>query len=206
MCVIVVKEKNEQFPKWEDLRKCWNRNCHGAGIMFAHDNEVYIYKGFMSWGNFYKSVEELRKKYSLNEKSVVFHFRIATSGSKDSHTCHPYPLTKNIEFLKKLQLLTSCGIAHNGVISICDNKDKKLNDTQLFIKDFFYDIYELCNGEINQKMMDIIEKLSNIKSTSKFTILERNGDIKCIGEFYTYNGNKYSNLYWQNVYFSRYYQ
>ena len=76
-------------------------------------------------GNIAYSPEENK----LKNQSVVFHFRISTSGKIDEGNCHPYPLTDDSIYLRKTNLRCSIGIAHNGIIQKYNRKDSVLNDT-----------------------------------------------------------------------------
>lgn len=61
------------------------------------------------------------KLYKLKNQSVVFHFRISTSGKIDEGNCHPYPLTDDSIYLRKTNLRCS--------IQKYNRKDSVLNDT-----------------------------------------------------------------------------
>lgn len=46
MCIIIVKNSRMDLPDKEILKRCWNKNPHGAGFMYNY-NDVVIKKGFM---------------------------------------------------------------------------------------------------------------------------------------------------------------
>ena len=59
MCIIAIKPKNIDLPNKEYLENCFINNDDGAGFMYTKNNKVYIYKGYMDFDSFYKSVLQL---------------------------------------------------------------------------------------------------------------------------------------------------
>lgn len=47
MCIIIVKNSRMDLPDKEILKRCWNKNPHGAGFMYNYNDVVIIKKGFM---------------------------------------------------------------------------------------------------------------------------------------------------------------
>lgn len=190
MCIIVVKKEGYNIPKKEILQNCFNNNSDGAGFMYYYKNNVYIEKGFMNFDKFYKRIEKLKKEIDTKKAPMVFHFRIGTSGASDGTCTHPFELTNNEKNLKKQKSIVNIGIAHNGIISSYSDAKSTLNDTQLFIKDFLYPLYEIDkNFYNNEKIQDIILKVSS----SKFAILTNKKELILIGDFIEKDGILYSN-------------
>lgn len=132
MCIIAYKPKKMALFSDDTIRVMYERNPHGAGLMFRKpDGKVHIEKGFFSVDKLLSYVHE--NKELLDSTEVVMHFRIATSGKRDALGCHPYSVwSKNSS--------TSCDVelamAHNGMLDNCGWRgNEEINDTQVFIKE-----------------------------------------------------------------------
>ena len=198
MCIIVVKKEGYEIPSKTILKNCFENNSDGAGLMYYKDNKVVINKGFMSFEDFYTKIEKLKNEIDTINTNMVFHFRIGTSGASDGICTHPFELTNNSNKLKKLNVKTNIGIVHNGIINAYTPiKNSELNDTQLFIKDFLYPLYELNKDFYNnEKIQDIIKKVTN----SKFAILTDKNELITIGDFIKDDGILYSNTSYEDYY------
>lgn len=188
MCIIVAKPKSIALPSDEIIKNCWDGNSDGAGIMYVRegDKKVNITKGFLTLDEFKSSLKALNLQ---KEDLAVLHFRIATTGGISPGNTHPFPITNRLTDLKKLNMATSVGIAHNGVLSI-KPKLKNVSDTQEMIRTVLYskDIREaLLRGD--KKAHKLIKKqdcLSRfcVLTPSHFTLLGR-GWIKEKGISYS---------------------
>ena len=128
----------------------------------------------------------------MKNQSVVFHFRISTSGKIDEGNCHPYPLTDDSIYLRKTNLRCSIGIAHNGIIQKYNRKDSVLNDTQLFIKNIIYDlITNTKRGYYKSKTFKKI--MESMIDGSRLVILNGMGEVIKIGKWYEEKGLFFSN-------------
>lgn len=134
MCVIVAKDEGCRVPDISTLRKCWDRNPHGAGFMWKEkDGSVSGKKGFMTWEDF----ESAWKSQGFSkDDGVIIHFRLATSGGISQGNCHPFPVTKKVKELKALSFNANMAVVHNGVFGAGTDS---LSDTMLWVKDFFSD-------------------------------------------------------------------
>lgn len=208
MCVIVIKDKNKDLPNKSLFRECWNKNPHGAGYMYAKRDKVYIRKGFMNFDTFYEDLNEMNQKENLFECSVIFHFRISTSGNISPQTCHPYPVSENILDLQRKKKICKLGVCHNGTIGIFREGLDGLNDTQLFIQNVL-SVYFKANKIFyqNNQNLDTIYRISNLNSNSKFAFLDSKGNIKTIGQFSDYQGYRFSNLFFRkSIFVKNHYQ
>lgn len=189
MCIIVSKEKGQNLPTKKTLETCFNYNDDGAGFMYVRNGKVVIDKGYMTFDSFYKRLKELKKEFDIKEKALVMHFRIGTSGTGKENLTHPFPLTCNKKKLNKTYLTTDVGVMHNGIIKDYEY-DKVLSDTQTFIKDFMYPIYEISHKFYKSpSLQKILEK----ECGSKLCILDSDENIYYIGDFVEDEGIKYSN-------------
>lgn len=204
MCIIIHKPKNAKLPTKTTLKNCFNNNDDGAGFMFQCGDKVKIIKGLMDFETFYKKIH----KYKLDKKEVVFHFRISTSGGINKGATHPFPLTKNIKEMKNLNALVDVGIAHNGIISLCEptkSENKSgINDTMLFIAEY---LTLMINKDVkpSDPTITLIDRLTH----SKLCILYPTGDAIRTNakQWYEYNGCYYSNTSYEYnyCYYDRYF-
>ena len=208
MCVVICKEKNQNKPSETMLKSAWEHNPHGAGYIYVSDNSVIIKKGFMTFEEFWKEAKELPE-----DSAIVYHFRIATHGSKDEKGTHPFPITNDEELLQELWVEAPIGVAHNGIIQLCANypadaNPNNLSDTQLYIRDYLARI-----NKINNKWYDDTFWLNIIDRTisSKLAILLPDHRIIKLGGFCEVEGYECSNSffavtkndYWDNYYNER---
>lgn len=192
MCIIAVKPIGEELMERRILENCFNYNNDGAGLMYNLDGKVYIEKGYMNFRNFYNRIMELDKKIGLKDRGLVLHFRITTSGGTCMENCHPFPISKNGRDLKKLDFVTDIGVAHNGIISgYIPPKGSPYSDTQLFIKNYLYDIKKEHEDFLtNPSLLFAIEKTVG----SKLAFLDGEGNITLVGKFIEEeDGCSYSN-------------
>ena len=215
MCVIIIKEKNETLPRKEILENCFDRNSHGAGFMYVESGRVVIDKGYMDFDSFYSHYKELCVKFNdFNNKNLVIHMRIATSGGIERENTHPFPLTDDYEEMKELYFKTDVGIAHNGRIfdfePSKEQEEQKISDTMLFIKTYLNSIYHDWNGCFENAAF--IAGISSITS-SRLAILDKNDTLRLVGDFKEFENNRYSNTSYekavdrkQSYYYNDYYE
>lgn len=190
MCVILIKNKGVKAPSKDILRKCWDKNPDGAGFMYVspQSNNVILSKGYMNFNDFYRQVSA----FSKND-IVVYHFRISTQAGVNPEMTQPFPLTKDKERTKALDLTCKVGIAHNGIIPCTSNGDTEYSDTALFITEYLPHILHKSEDFDSSAVMDIIKELIG---RSKFVFLHASGRIDTIGEFTEKDGILYSNMLW----------
>ena len=195
MCVIIVKDKKGTLPKKETLETCFNKNKDGAGFMYVESGKVVIDKGYMSFKNFYRHYKRLCEKFNnFENKNLIMHMRISTSGGIERENTHPFPMTNDYNDMKKLYYRTNIGIAHNGIISATnptkEQENMHLSDTMIFIKAYLNTIYsEWKTCFENYAFLEGIDCITN----SKFAILDNNDELKLIGDFKEHDGALYSN-------------
>ena len=170
MCIIVIKKKGIEIPSWDILKNCFYNNEDGAGFMYNKNGVVYIKKGFMKWGDFKDALQDTIDELGRNaiNTGMVFHFRITTQGDTNPMNCHPFPISCKNNDLQQTYIQTNLGISHNGIIDLTtehyyigmpySSKDAGLSDTQLFIRDYLYNIYKISNEFYkSQEAMDLIK-------------------------------------------------
>lgn len=189
MCIIVIKPKNAEFPTEETLESCWAANPDGAGLMWSRGDCVAIEKGFMRYEDFLKAYKRVKVEVGT-DGACVLHFRIATHGEVSPECCHPFPLTGDLEAMRKTKSYPKVGIAHNGIIE-GRRTDKRTSDTMDYIANFVYPISRLCDdwweNKHASKLVD--EGLDG----SRMCVLLADGSVKTFGNFIVEGGCYYSN-------------
>lgn len=191
MCIIAVKPIGEELMERRILENCFNYNSDGMGFMWNEDGKVHISKGYMNFEEGYRVLKELDRRINLKERGLVIHFRIATSGNVDMGACHPFAISNSDKTLRTLELTTDIGVAHNGIISAyIPPKNSILSDTQLFIKDYLYNIKEENpNFLTNSNILFAIEKVVG----SKLAFLDGEGNVTTVGKFIEEDNYLFSN-------------
>lgn len=192
MCIIIAKEKGKKLPSETVLKKCWEANPEGGGFMFNSNKKVIIEKGFMKFNDFYNRLIECDLHHNLKKSTLIIHFRVATSGLVDNGNCHPYPITNDINLLRKTEIECEIGVAHNGVIREYNEKNNILNDTQMFIIEVIEDlISNTKKGYYKTKTFKkIMESMIN---ESRLVLLNAEGEMIKIGNWIEENGLYFSN-------------
>jgi predicted glutamine amidotransferase len=196
MCIIAYSPKGADLPDLETLRTCWENNSDGAGFAWLNaDKNWEIRKGFMFWDDFKANWQKCRKENKLTFASeVVFHFRIGTSGGMTAAETHPFPITKNVKRVRKLQQTTPYMMAHNGILDAGDPK-RGLSDTQVFVLEFLSHIRDLIADE---RIVDLITD----QTVGNRLIIAKRDHIALFGDWEKdkKTGIWYSNSGWQWVF------
>lgn len=187
MCIIVAKPEGIDFPNTETLENCFNANPDGAGYMFARDKRVYIRKGFMDFESFLNALES--ENISKNE-SCVMHFRIGTQGGNTPENCHPFPIPATEETISELSIEAPIGMAHNGIIGLCSQRDADISDTMIYALDIVSPLFYILPSFMqNDNALKILEETCE----SRLCFIDSLGDITTVGDFIEDHGILYSN-------------
>ncbi len=116
MCIIVLNTKEHLSKKL--LKVCWESNNEGAGLMYANEEKLNIFKELEDFNTFYDYYSTLRSEFK--KTIIALHFRIATSGNIDINNIHPFIINYKLAFM------------HNGIIDIPLQKESKICDTIAF--------------------------------------------------------------------------
>ena len=116
MCIIVLNTKEHLSKKL--LKVCWESNNNGAGLMYAIEEKLNIFKELKDFNTFYDYYSTLRSEFK--KTIIALHFRIATSGNIDINNTHPFIINYKLAFM------------HNGIIDIPLQKESKICDTIAF--------------------------------------------------------------------------
>lgn len=192
MCIIVAKPNGIAMPNMDTLEECWYANPHGAGIMYAHHNQVEIIKGLMTWDAFRSELKSLSNRFDLEQLALVMHFRISTQAGVNPENTHPFPISTKPEKLTAQRTSSRIGgVAHNGIIPCCivDDKGEKYSDTFYFVKDYMARYIHVPKQLKSKPMQEYLESVAK----SKLAILLPNSELITLGEFTEENGILYSN-------------
>lgn len=194
MCIIAAKAAGIAMPSQETIRRMWDGNRDGAGIMYVEKGRVRIEKGFMKFEDFQSSLDKLEHRLDLTATPVVMHFRITTHGGTKPENCHPFPITDSIGALKKLTCTTDLGVAHNGIIPISPRRG--ISDTMEYIASQLAPLKRaLPKFYTNKDAMLLIKNAIE----SRMAFLTKDGTIYTVGDFIEDEGILYSNGSYQET-------
>ena len=205
MCIIIAKKKNAQLPTKRTMKICFDKNPDGAGFMYVNNNKVIIDKGYMTFKSFYKRFQELKLlNNNFDNKALVIHFRIGTSGTNSPENTHPYPITNDVSALHSTYYICNLGMAHNGIISdythYLDKND--MNDTQHFIAEYVTKLYRYIPEFYKDK--DLMLGLEKI-SASRLCFMNTDEELYFVGDWHTDLGNlEFSNTNYKEVCYNSY--
>lgn len=171
MCVIVYKP--EGIPVDLDvLKKCWDSNSDGAGLMFSENNKLVVAKGFMKWRTMRKYLKR-RGMDQMEKRSVAFHFRIATHGSVGVDNTHPFLINENLAMM------------HNGIISSVDvhiGEDEDISDSEMFARRYINDAFSSIPITALTEGQPINDLFAKYIGSSKLLFMDNTGEIAVVNE------------------------
>ena len=191
MCIIVYKPYQKKMPEYKTLKHCWDNNDDGAGYMYPDGKQVIIKKGFMDFEKFYNSLKEDYKKMG-RFTPFVLHFRISTQAGVNEECTHPFPLSRNMDDLRKTRTKSDIGIAHNGIISLTKsyyNVTVTYSDTMKFITDYASLLIKDKDFYKDEDITTLIDRLVG----GRLAIMDYEGHTTLIGDFIEDSGIYYSN-------------
>jgi len=134
-----------------------------------------VHKGFSDAHDLWAALNEYE---NWEERSVIVHARIATSGKVNASNCHPYPITSDMKSLKAWDSYNvKMAIAHNGFIAW--GKEEELenhSDTMLFVRDIVSKV-----ADLSQEAFENILLCTARSNSCKFATINKDG-IKIYGD------------------------
>lgn len=127
MCIAIYKPENVILSKTV-LKNCFENNPDGAGFAYPDDEgkSIQIQNGFFGFRKFWQNYRRLQNK------PMLIHFRIATSGKVDTVNCHPWRIDARHAMI------------HNGSIRHkLDGVTDDISDTGVFVKDILAPTFEI---------------------------------------------------------------
>lgn len=173
MCCIIYVPANVRTPKCGILKLIYNHNHDGIGFCDSEGHSFHT----LNFKAFRKALEQRPV-----DANLIIHFRWATHGSVKPENCHPFFDENN-----------GMWFAHNGVMPIRSINDK--TDSEIFFRDTFIPLYNMI-GDMNDRLWRLVD---DIRGTSRFAIMDRDGDVTLKGRWFEKDGVFYSNLNWQPI-------
>lgn len=188
MCIICTKPIGYAMPSDDTIMTMMDNNPDGAGFAVADGKSVEIYKGYFT---VFELLDALHDMGDLTERAVVFHTRIGTSGGITSETCHPFPVTSNIEIMQSTHVSCSLAYAHNGVFSEMPTA-KGISDSMAYNRDILAPLYALAGDSIvDDENVDSV--INSTIDDSRIVLINYAGDIVLYGQWVEDGGLSYSN-------------
>ena len=192
MCIICVSPQGTPQPSTRQIKAMFARNPHGAGYMVARGGRVEIHKGFMLLPDL---LQQLAREAFTPDDAVVYHFRVSTQAGIKPAMTHPFPLTSSLENCEKLDLLCSCGVAHNGIIRMTSTGNRQYSDTALFITRYMTRLIRSPKDLKDPAVLELLEELTG----SRLAIMDKTGYVATVGHFIREdNGCLFSNPSYQH--------
>lgn len=200
MCVIVTKPAGTPMPPEDVMKNMWETNSDGAGFAYALNNKVHVEKGFMTYKDLDNALAGLEKRLkskadlTLDDVSLLVHFRITTHGGTSKELTHPFPITRDTKYMLSTDYKADVILAHNGIISTVIATPQN-SDTTQYIRDV---IVPMKNS--NKRFFtdpNMMEILDNTINSSRFVFLDKFGEFHFVGNWSTDEdtpGCSYSNL------------
>jgi len=188
MCVITIN-KDKKLEK-SDIRKIWEHNPNGAGIVYYDkDGKATYIKGIMKLKRFFEIYEKIDTPH-------ICHFRLASVGEVVPELTHPFPVYgKN-----KLQGSSKLLLVHNGHIGNYEILYHFLQSKGVHFDKNISDTYVLAKALSRLPADKIDDFIKKVGGFSKIVLVYPGFKIKTFGNFQERNGIRYSNLYWDYGY------
>ena len=176
MCIAIVKPSGSKVPDRDILKICFKNNPDGAGFAYCRKGKNYLFKGFFTFKSFWDAFSSANIK--KNEAALI-HFRVATHGNIDKHTCHPFIITNNYEDMRETSIVTENGdiMIHNGILNFDFNNDD-ISDSMYLAK--YLSKFDLSNP-INSFMFELALLNNNKNKFNRVGILHTNNKTEIFG-------------------------
>lgn len=190
MCIIVYKPQGRKLPSLDTLRACWDNNPDGAGIMWPDGEQVNIRKGFMTWPDFLKALDDITSEVDVEGVPIALHFRIATHGAVVPGCCHPFAVKDSFDKMRMTDIHAKVGFMHNGTLSGLETDDAT-SDSMAFAKLVLVPLKAMCDDFLDDKRaLHIIESSTQ---GSRFLLMAKDGRVRTFGNWVSDDGIYYSN-------------
>ena len=204
MCIILSCDPHCR-PDAETLRRCWDSNPDGGGVMWCEGGKVEIVKGLMTFRDLLAAVD-----YAPDDSPLVVHMRIGTSGGYGAEVTHPYPITSKIDALHALDVESTYGIAHNGVLPYPTDDAAGISDTVYYVQ---HVVAKIATKKSVRKRGGICQchtakrRLADTSKGSRLALLDYMGNVLLVGHGWqtVTTGIQASNGTWRTPRWGRYY-
>lgn len=190
MCIIVYKPQGRKLPSLDTLRACWDNNPDGAGIMWPDGEQVNIRKGFMTWPDFLKALDDVTSGIDVEGVPMALHFRIATHGAVVPECCHPFAVKDSFDKMRMTDIHAEVGFMHNGTLSGLATDDAT-SDSMAFAKSVLVPLKAMSDDFLDDKRA--LRVIENSTQGSRFLLMAKDGRVRTFGNWVTDDGIHYSN-------------
>lgn len=175
MCVAIAKPRGVKLPERDILKICFKNNPDGAGFVFNRNGKNHVYKGFFTFGDFWRALIACEIK---DDEGALIHFRVATHGGISKGTCHPFLICDNFEWMK----MDACSflgdvMIHNGQLNFFIPKPEISDSMMLAKKLYKYD----RSVEENQFFLEMALINNDTKKMNRVAIIDCDGKIELYG-------------------------
>lgn len=172
MCIILTVEKYVK-PDYDLIETCFWNNPDGAGLMWTEGGRVCTAKGFSDPYELHQAILD-----TPEDSRLVVHMRIATSGGIDVGTCHPFPITDELDVLHAANVECDAAIAHNGIISGMPTDAKLgISDTVSFVSTIVTALYDVDDA-VTKSMC---RRIKEAAPGNRFAIMTDDGEVYRLG-------------------------
>lgn len=172
MCILIAKAQNVRKMTEQEIRNSASNNPDGFGMAYVVGGHLFVHKTF-----------ELNEIIDMNNRlpndtPIIYHFRIATHGTVKVSNCHPF-----------MGEDADVAFAHNGVLSIQNDKEKDWTDSETAFRYLFEPLLKV----VDIKSEQFERAVNTIIGSSKFAFLQENGEVTTFGNFINEDGLLFSN-------------
>lgn len=178
MCIIIACEPNHR-PTTEQLENCFWNNPDGAGVAYSDGKTVHVRKGLMAIDEFLAEVAKVPA-----DAAMVIHCRIGTSGGMAEDATHPFPLSKKLEDMHKLEYTAKTVVFHNGVLPYASDAELHQSDSMTYVMDTLYPLSRKWKVRLEGGLAcsDYAKEVIGATCTgSRICVLDNKGNIRRVG-------------------------
>jgi hypothetical protein len=189
MCCACVITSGAKLSR-EHAFNMFSGNRSGSGFAYIEDNLIKIKKGYFDFNLLWEDFDKIQQN---NDKTKLFHARIATCGSVCEANCHPWKLSN------------TAALVHNGMFNDFIKESHRISDTGLFVEQILAPVFEKYPNTLpNQGLSWLLRK--NIGFYNKVAILNVN-EVYPNGYWVIFNVDnweKEDGLYFSNTSYKSY--
>lgn len=165
MCLIVVQSRKDNPTNLEDweIRKAFNQNGDGAGLMFDWEGELITEKPFMKVEDLIDAYRVAKEEYTNH---LAVHWRWSTAGSHDHTNTHPHVICKG-----------QVAFMHNGVLPFEKFTSFDISDTVYWARTVFHG--RSMNHVMGRKFRNHMEQYIG---QNKIALISKDGRLSLLNE------------------------
>lgn len=164
------------------LENLMKRNKDGLGAMYATSKNLLRTPKIVPQD--LAAAKAFIRQLPDDDRNLVIHFRMKTSGKIDHDNAHPFPVIEN-----------EVAMTHNGILSYPTKSDETMCDTRHYIRDIVRPQLELCPALMfSQAWLWLVG--AEIGS-NRFVLMNRHGEMAFVNKHtgYEFDGMWFANKY-----------